>query len=331
MPQLSDPKYSYEPKVQSWQAGLIAAIILFLPIRKLRWKLLAKLKYQPPLWYTKRRIKRTFFKRLNRRLDLDNGESFNDKLQYLKLYYRPPICSELADKLAVRDFVKTLGLSEILIPIYASYNSIDEINLDALPDQFVMKVTHNSGGVFIVKDKSRFDLKAAKQKMKKLMALPYINGVQNGEWQYLAIKPRIIVEALLISHDEQGNENDLRDFKFNCFSGRVEWISVDINRHVNHCRNVYDRDWNKQEDLSIAKPTSTTDVAKPKSLPKMISIAEQLSQGFPYCRIDLYDVNGKIYFGEVTFHETNGMAKFSTFEWEKKFGDKINLPQIKTY
>jgi hypothetical protein len=328
MPQLSDPKYSYEPKVQCWQADLIAAIILFLPIRKLRWKLLAQFKYQPPLWYTKRRIKRTFFKRLNRRLDLDSGESFNDKLQYLKLYYRPPICTELADKLAVRDFVRHVGLSDILVPIYASYNSVDEIDLNALPDQFVMKVTHNSGGVFVIKDKNTFDFNSAKKQLRKLMALPYINGVQNGEWQYLAIKPRIIVEALLTENDQMGNYIDLKDYKFHCFNGKAEWIHVDIDRQTQHCRNFYDINWNKQKSLSCKYPTSNTQVPKPESLEKMISIAEKLSTGFPYCRVDLYSVKGKTYFGEITFHHENGMGQFSSMEWEKKLGEKIDLTLI---
>lgn len=320
-------KNSFKYEQQAWYLSLLSGLILLLiPGNSFRWSLLSKLGVYPPLWYTRRKIKTSFRQRLGFELNL-NGRRFNEKIQLLKLHYRPEICIQLADKYSVRDFVENNGLGHLLVPLFGVYESADQINFDSLPEAFVIKVTHDSGGVWVVRNKAEEDISLLRREINRKLSRPYINGIKRGEWQYLKIKPQVIIEGLLQEFDQSEQAVDLKDYKLHCFDGIVCWIHVDIDRNSEHKRDFYTRDWEKLTDLSVKFPNTDCLLDKPVALQEMIDSAERIARDFPYCRIDFYEVDGKPYFGEVTFHHGNGMEAFSTPEWEHRFGEKITWKQ----
>lgn len=258
----------------------------------------------------------------NEKLDLENPRTFNEKLQYLKLYDRKPFYTNLVDKYEVRKFVTEVIGEEYLIPLLGRWNTFDEIDFSKLPNQFVLKCTHDSGGIVICKDKRKFNIKEAKRKIQKCMKTNYY--YKGREWPYKDVKPRIIAEQYMI--DESGTE--LKDYKVFNFNNVPKLIEVDFDRFIQHKRNIYDTKWNYL-NLCIEYPTDPNKkIEKPKNLEEMLSCAKKLSKGFPFLRTDFYNINGKIYFGEITLYHGSGLEKIIPEKYEKILGDWINLKDI---
>jgi len=255
-----------------------------------------------------------------KKLDLENPKSFNEKLQWLKLYDRNPEYVKLVDKYEVRKYIAEKIGEEYLIPLIGVYNSVDEIDWNNLPQKFVLKCTHGSGCNIICKDKSELNINLAKKKLNKWMKK---NWYWFGrEWPYKYIKPRIICEKYMV--DESGKE--LKDYKIFCFNGEPKVIQVDYNRFINHKRNLYDLEWNYMP-LSIKYPNDPNKIInKPQRLGEMLNIARILSKDYPHVRVDFYSINEKIYFGELTFYHGSGFEKFEPESYNYVFGSWLQLP-----
>ncbi len=265
--------------------------------------------------------KRVFYYSMNRPLDLDNPKTFNEKLQWLKLYDRNPKYTTMVDKYEAKKYVADIIGEEYIIPTYGIWDSPDEIDFDNLPNQFVLKCTHNSGlGMCICKDKASLDIKKVKKELKKGLKQNYYYG--NREWPYKNVKPRIIAEKYMV--DESGTE--LKDYKVFCFNGEPELIEVDFERFIKHQRNFYTTDW-QFIDMELLYPNSPSrEFKKPDKLDEMLDKARILSKDIPHVRTDFYVINEKIYFGEITFFHESGCGKFTPEEWDEKLGDMIKLP-----
>lgn len=257
------------------------------------------------------------------KLNLDNPQTFNEKLQWLKLYDRDPLYTTMVDKYAVKDFVaKTIG-EEYVIPNYGLYNSVDEIDFDKLPSQFVLKCTHDSGGIAICSDPSTFDRKAAKEKLDKRMKEKSF-FLHNREWPYKDVPRRIIAEKYM--SDESGWQ--LKDYKVFCFYGEPKFVEVDYDRYVGHKLNVYDLDWNYIDFYMTSPNDPNVKIAKPKQLEKMLSLARKLAKGIPFVRTDFYSIEDKLYFGEMTFHPGSGFIGFHPKEYDLKVGKLLDLSKF---
>ena len=265
-------------------------------------------------------IKIKFWLETGYRLDLNNPQSFNEKLQWLKFNDQHDEYTMMVDKYLVKDYVASLIGEKYLIPTIGVYNTIEEIKWEDLPQQFVLKTTGDSGGVIVCKDKTKLNIDEAKKKLGKLKNRNYYK--YNKEYPYKNVNPRYIVEEYIV--DESGYE--LKDYKFFCFNGEPKFVQIDFDRYSNHRRNVYDINWNLL-DLQIKFPKGHDRVfPKPDNYEEMLEVARMLSKGIPHVRIDLYNVTGKIYFGEMTFFHGSGMEVFTPLEWDYKFGDFIKLP-----
>lgn len=256
-----------------------------------------------------------------RKPDLNNPKTFNEKLAWTICNYRNPLYELCSDKVEVRKFVESKGLSDILIKKHAVYKSTGEINLDKLPKSFVIKTTHASGGVVVVKDKHSADVR----KMKKVLAKSMKHSLYRSgrEWQYRNLVPRIIVEDYI----KPAHEESLMDYKIFCFDGKPRFIYVatDTINGGNYAVDFYDTDWNHLEAQRVGHRRSNG-VKKPDSFDEMLKIAEILSKDFIHVRVDLYNVEGKIYFGELTFTTAAGMGKFTDEKWDYEFGKHFKLP-----
>lgn len=254
------------------------------------------------------------------KLNLKNPVLFNEKIQWLKLHDRQTSFPNLADKYEVRKYIaETIG-EEYLIPLLGVWDTFDEISFDSLPNQFVLKCTHDSGGVIICHDRQSFDIsKAGKFFAKRLTTNYYWLG---REWVYNKIKPRIIAEKLMI--DESNIE--LKDYKLFCFAGEPQMIQVDFGRFTKHERNLYSTEW-KYQHLELYYPTNPqTEIPKPACLDKMIELAQKLSANKIHVRVDFYTIRDKVYFGELTFYHGSGYEKFDPPQWDRTFGDWMELP-----
>jgi hypothetical protein len=261
---------------------------------------------------------------LGKKLNLQNPKTFNEKLQWLKLYDKNPLYTNLVDKFEVRNFIENKLGKEYLIPIIDVYNKFDEIDFDSLPNQFVLKCTHDSGGLVICKDKKSLDIKAVKDKINKCLKRNYY--YIHREWPYKNIKPRIICEEYMV--DESGVE--LKDYKFMCFNGKVKCSFICLNRNSINGLNVdfYDMDW-KPMPFERHYPKSGEEIKKPKNFDKMVVFAELLSKSFPFVRVDFYEVNGQLYFGELTFYPGSGLEEFTPEKYDELLGSWIKLPIVK--
>lgn len=267
-------------------------------------------------------FKLAFWARLNQKLDLENPISLNEKIQWLKLNDRKESYAKIVDKYAVREFIKeTLG-EEYLVPLVGGpWNSFDEIDFNLLPNSFVLKTTHDSGGVVVVPDKSKMDKVAAKKKIMKSMKNNYF--YPNREWPYKNITPQIIAEEYLV--DSSGSE--LKDYKIICFNGKPENVMVCTGRILNQVK-FYFFDWNwKFLPLNYGDELLPSDfsIPKPQKLDEMRSIATKLSAGYDLIRIDLYEANNQIYFGEMTLYPDSGFDRDITKNTDLMFGKKLHL------
>lgn len=262
-----------------------------------------------------------FQERLGRTINWDNPQTFNEKLQWLKLYYHNPLMTQCSNKVAVRDYVSQRIGEEYLVPVIGVYSSPDEIDFDALPDRFVLKVNWGSGQNIICKDKSTLNIAETKEQL-RLWMQPQMNHYYNHfEWCYKNIVPKIICEQYI----EQLDKN-LLDYKFICFNGQPCFVWIDTDRFIEHKRIFYDLNWNRQP-FGLQFPIDNRDYSKPENFDEMICFAQVLSNGFPFSRVDFYNLNGKIYFGEITFYSGAGYELFTPPEWDLKLGQMLQLPE----
>lgn len=255
--------------------------------------------------------------RLGRKPELDNPKRFTEKMQWLKLNYRNPLFTKCVDKFLVREYIESKGYGELLNELYAHITDVDELDVDKLPDRFVVKAAHSSSMNYVCTDKNSVNWKSKKKIFKLWLEHDlYLDG---REWAYKNLKPSIVVEKYL--EDDSGY---LRDYKFVCINGEVKLIFADVDRYSDHKRACYDADWNK---VDIVTDCKTTDVKRPDNLEEMEKIAKDLSADFPFVRVDLYNCNGKIYFGELTFYPWGGIIQFTPDTFDFEFGDMIELPE----
>lgn len=261
--------------------------------------------------------------KMHKKLNLKNPKTFNEKLQWLKLYNRKPEYTMMVDKYKVREYVKEKIGEEYLIPLVGGpYYNVDEINLDKLPDQFVLKCNHDSGSVITCKDKKSFDFEAAKRKLD--YCLKHNFWYLGREWPYKDVKPCIIAEKYMVDESEK----ELKDYKVFNFNGEPKIIQVDIGRFTHHKRNLYDKNW-RYMSLSIQYPTDAkTEISKPEKLDEMLEIAKKLSKDIPFLRTDFYSIGNKIFFGEITFSHGSGFEEFRPNEWDRMLGDLIDIRGI---
>ncbi|MCR4892432.1 MAG: glycosyl transferase [Lachnospiraceae bacterium] len=263
-------------------------------------------------------LKRWYKKCTGRRLNLKNPKTFSEKLQWLKLYYRNPKMSRYSDKYLVRKYVASQIGAEYLVPMLGLWNSFDEIDLDSLPNKFVLKATHGSKMNIIVEDKEHFDRADARKKMNQYLKTNFAFSF-GYQLHYSPIRPRIIAEEYI------ENDGDLLDYKILAFHGKAAYIWIDSGRYTGHHRNIYDFDW-KPAPFTIEFPKREEEFPRPENLEKMKELAERLAKGFPAVRVDFYNQNGKILFGELTFTTGSGQEKIVPYRYDRILGDMMKLP-----
>lgn len=268
-------------------------------------------------------IKRIFKATMGYELNLDNPQTYNEKLQWLKLYDRKSIYSKMVDKYEAKKYVAEIIGEEFIIPTLGLWNEFEDINFDMLPDQFVLKCTHDSGGIVICKDKLKFNIKNAKEKINRSLRRNYYYKYR--EWPYKNIKPRIIAEAYL----EGDRGSAINDYKLQCFDGKFDNIFVAEGRFTKKGirYHYFDRDW-KYLPYCLYDDVIIEDLQKlrPTCYEKMICISETLSMGLPELRVDLYEISGKVYFGELTFYSQSGLDIDITYDADCILGSKLTLP-----
>ena len=257
--------------------------------------------------------------RMGKKLDLKNPQTFNEKLQWLKLYDRKPEYTMMVDKYEAKKYVADKIGNEYIIPTLGIWDSFDEIDFDVLPNQFVLKCTHDSGGLVICRDKKQFDKEAAREKIEKSLKSNFF--WVGREWPYKNVKPRIIAEKYM----EDTETKDLRDYKFFCFGGVAKCYKVDFDRFVEHHANYYNVDGTILDFGEAAyppNPKKKLDI-KETVIKKMEKFATELAKDTPFLRADFYDVDGKVYFGEMTFYPASGFGKFTSDEGDEMMGKWI--------
>ena len=268
-------------------------------------------------------LKYRFKIQMGKNLDLNNPKTYNEKLQWLKLHDRNPEYTKMVDKYEVKKYIADTIGEEYVIPTLGIYDTFSEIEFDKLPNQFVMKSTHDSGSVVICRDKSKFDIKAAEKKLNMSLKHSYFYG--GREWPYKNIKPRIIIEKYM----EDKKNKELRDYKFFCFDGVPKLLFIATDRLKGETKfNYYDMNFNKL-DFKQHYPNDEKNIEKPKNYNKMISLAKKLSKDIPHVRVDFYEMNDQIYFGELTFYHFSGFQCFEPEEWDYKLGELINLDKVR--
>ena len=270
-------------------------------------------------------IQLAYFWRMKKFPNLRNPKTFNEKLQWLKLYDRKPEYAQMVDKYEAKRYVAEKIGEEYIIPALGVWEKFEEIDFDALPDQFVLKCTHDSGGLVICKDKQTLNKKEAEEKINNSLKENYY--YHSREWPYKNVKPRIIAEKYIEDHKKKGRNLDV--YKIFCFGGKPMIIqAIQNDKTKEETIDYYDTNWNCLR-LRQNYPNSTTPLDKPPQLQRILEIAGALSQGHSFLRVDLYDVDDKIWFSELTFYSDSGMAKFEPKEWDYRLGQWLILPKPK--
>lgn len=265
-------------------------------------------------------IEKEYLKVFGNVLDWNNLRTYTEKMQWEKIYDKNPIKTTLTDKYAVREWVEGKIGKDYLIPLVGVWDSFDNIDFDLLPKQFVLKTNHGTGTNLIVKDKNKINMRRAKRMFDDWMKTDYAftNSLQ---LHYRDIKRKIIAEKYL-----ETNLGELQDYKFLCFDGKPCFCWVDLGRYSKHTRTVFDMNWKLQPWTQASYGIANYDIPKPKNFDMMIDIANILSEGFSHVRVDLYNVDGKIYFGEMTFTNGSGLDPIIPKEYDKVLGDYWKLP-----
>ena len=294
-------------------------------------KIVMKLRYHHLLnWMSDERYLSLMYRTiLHSELDLNNPKGFNEKLQWLKIYDRKAEYTTMVDKYAVKQYVAEKIGEQYIIPTLGIWKRFDDIDFDSLPNQFVLKCTHDSGGLVVCKDKNKLDKEAAKAKIERSLKKNYYWS--SREWPYKNVPPRIIAEKYMFNSKTTANETEsLKDYKFYCFNGEPQYLYVSdqMDNHSKARVSFVDKDWKKA-------PFGRTDYKefevlpeKPQHFEDMLKLARILSKNIAFLRVDLYEINDKIYFGELTFHPCAGFMPFKPKEWDEKLGEMISLPSI---
>ena len=263
-------------------------------------------------------------------MDFKNPKTFCEKLQWLKLYDRQPIYTTMVDKYTVKEYVAKIIGEQYIIPTLGIWNSFEEIDFESLPNQFVLKCTHDSGGLVICTDKKLFDKEKARRKIENSLKTDYYR--MGREWPYMNVPKRILAEKYMVP-DTSEIAGSLPDYKFFCFNGEPKYCQVIRDRLVNEKIDIYDMDWNHQEfvglnpvGLNPVGLNGSTSVPRPKHLEEMIDICRKLSKDIPFVRVDLYVIDEKEYFGELTFYPAGGYGQFTPHVWNIRLGELIQIP-----
>ena len=271
----------------------------------------------------KKFIEYRFLSEMGYKLNLKSPQTFNEKLQWLKLYDRNPEYTKMVDKYEVREYIKEKIGEEYLIPLIGVYDKFDDIDFDKLSNQFVIKCNHDSGGLIICKDKNRLDIETARKKINRSLKTNYYYS--GREWPYKNVKPKILIEKYM----EDSNKSDLIDYKLFCFNGIPKIVLVCSERFSssNMCETWFDMNW-KLIDMTESGHRVDSTISKPKQLKKMVELSKKLSKNIPFIRVDWYEIGDKLYFGELTFYPASGFEKFEPKEWNKKNGDMLSIDKL---
>lgn len=267
-----------------------------------------------------------YFLTMGKRLNLENPQTYNEKIQWLKLYDHNSLYTRMVDKYEAKGYVADIIGKKHIIPTLAVYDRAEDIDFDSLPNQFVLKCTHDSGGVVVCRDKKKFDRRVALMKLKKGLSQKFYS--QTREWPYLNVKPRIIVEQYVSNNNgECDSEEDLKDYKFFCFDGNPQFMFVASDRmKVEDTKfDFFDMDY-KFLPMTNGHPNSKVIPEKPQGFEKMKELAVRLSKGLPHVRVDFYDVAGHVYFGELTFYHWSGFVPFEPEKWDMILGNCLKIP-----
>lgn len=264
-----------------------------------------------------------FYKNFAKLVDFKNPQTYNEKLQWLKIYNRNPLYTMIVDKYKVKNFVANKIGEEYVVPLLGVWNNFDEIDFELLPDKFVLKCNHDCGGVVICKDKSTFDKTNARNLLGQHLKNNYY--WDHREWPYKNVKPLIFAEEYMV--DESGYE--LKDYKWFCFNGEPKLLFIAQDRDTPNEEtkfDFYDMEFNHLP-IKNGHPSANIHREKPFGFEEMKKLAAKLSEGIPHVRVDFYNVNGHIYFGEMTFFHWGGFVKFEPQEWDNILGGWIQLPK----
>lgn len=265
--------------------------------------------------------KKKFFVRMGYELDLENPTTFNQKLQWLKLYDHNPQYTQMVDKLGAKEYVKGIIGEQYIIPTIGVWERAEDIDWETLPNQFVLKVTHDSGGIIVCRDKSRLDKNEATKKLRKSLKTDYYSI--HREWPYKDVPRRVIVEKYMVDNSSK----ELRDYKLFCFYGepRITLVCSDRFSKTGLCEDFFDENWCHLPVKRPNIPSSAICTERPMNFELMKEFAKQLSKDIPFVRIDFYEINGKVYFGEITLYPAAGFSGFVPEEWDQKLGEWIEL------
>jgi len=276
-------------------------------------------------WSDEKYIKTLYRWGLGRKLNLDNPKRLSEKLQWLKLYNRQPLYTQLVDKYQVKEYVASKVGAEYIVPLLGVWNHFDEIDFSKLPNQFVLKTTHDSGSVIVVKDKQSFDTAAAKERLERSLNHDFYKG--GREWPYKNVPRRIIAEEYIPSLGHP----DSVEYKITCMNGEAKFVTfckgpahTDLSLRTN---DHFDKDF-KRLPFYVYYKNSDCVFEKPKTWDKMIEISEILAKDIPYVRVDFYNLGERIYFGEMTFFTWAGFMKFNPDEWDEILGSWLELPRM---
>ena len=265
---------------------------------------------------------------LGKKINWENPQTYNEKLQWLKLNYRHPNDYLMVDKIEAKKYVSDIIGDEYIIPTIAVYENVEDIKWEKLPEQFVLKCTHDSGGIVVCKNKNKLDINKAIRKLTKSYKRNYY--WYSREHVYKDIKPRIICEQYMTDNGSADiDRQELRDYKFFCFNGvpKALFIATDRMDMTTETKfDYFDMDFNHLPFCG-GHPNANKLIERPKCFEKMKELATKLSAGCPHLRVDFYEVNGHVFFGELTFYHYGGMAYFDPEEWNYKFGEWLKLPR----
>lgn len=295
--------------------------------RELRLKILQILSFIPDDLM----LRLQYFVKTGHYLNLKKPERFTEKLQWYKLYYKNPLMIQCVDKYDVREYVKSKGLEKILIPCYGVYDSLDSIEWDILPEKFVIKDTLGGGGnaVIIVKNKKEEEVNSIKTQISNWLSVNAHKRTGGREWPYYSGKKhRIIIEEYI---EPQNKEEQLIEYKFFCFNGKPKWLYVLIDRNfgVGVKLGIFNADFTRIDAERVDEISLDKEIKKPENFEEMKLVSSKLSSDFPEARIDLYNINGEIKFGEITFYDGSGYMKFDPDEFDFTLGKDFILPKKK--
>ena len=260
-------------------------------------------------------------------LNLDNPKTFCEKINWLKLYDRKPEYTIMVDKCLVKEYVEKRIGKQYIVPTLGSWASFAEIDFNLLPEKFVLKCNHDSGGLIICKGKNKLDMKYARKKLSKCLKRNFY--YVGREWPYKEVKPMIFAEQLL----ENKDGSELRDYKFYCFNGepRFLYVSESLTDHSKARVSYLNLDWTFSEFYRKDYKQYETIPEKPETFNDMIRFARVLSEGIPFLRVDFYESDKKLFFGELTFSPGSGLTTFYPEKWEKYWGEQIDTEVLKNY